>query len=72
MYVSVLNTQEVAKVVKGVFATTIYVLPSRSPPKTATALREKGEDFDHVQAMLRPGVAEVFVPQAMTLRYLEA
>ena len=72
MYVSVLNTQEVAKVVKGVFPTTIYVLPSRSPPKTATALREKGEDFDHVQAMLRPGVAEVFVPQAMTLRYLEA
>ena len=72
MYVHVRCTQEVSRVVREVFDRAFYVLPSRCPPATATALREISEDFDPVQVMLQPGVAQIFVPQAMTLRYLEA
>jgi hypothetical protein len=72
MYVHVRCTQEVSKVVREVFDRAFYVLPSRCPPATATELRETSDDFDPVQVMLQPGVAQIFVPQAMTLRYLEA
>ena len=72
MYVNVESTQEVSKVVREVFDRAFYVLPSRNPPATAKALNDTSDEFDPVQVMLRPGVAQIFVPQAMTLRYLEA